>query len=110
MLRITLVYAHLNPKHTQCPIIINLCKFPRMLPLLTLRHLRNSRTRNGVASELGEDIEQNTRVSGLVEARSRHATVQLSRSTTAHNNVDALRVRLCAVRRARSVQCDDLVT
>ena len=106
MLPNTLVYAHSGPKYTQRPITMHLSKLPRML---ALRHLREIRARNSVASELGKDVEKDTRVRSLVEASSRDAAAQLGRSTTAHDNVDALRVRLCAVGGARGVQRDDLV-
>jgi hypothetical protein len=87
-----------------------LSKLPRMLPLLLpFRQLDQRRSRNRVARKHGKDIEQNTGVIGLVEARRRHASTQLGRATSANLDIDALRVGLRAVCLAGGVQGEDLV-
>jgi hypothetical protein len=81
-----------------------------MLPLLlTLRQLDQCRSWDGVTRELSEDIEQDTRIIRLIKARRRHTPTQFRRSTTANLDIDALRVRLSAIRLARSVQRENLM-
>jgi hypothetical protein len=81
-----------------------------MLPLLlTLRQLDQCRSWDGVTRELSEDIEQDTRIIRLIKARRRHTPTQFRRSTTANLDINALRVRLSAIRLARSVQREDLM-
>lgn len=79
---------------------VHLCKLPSMLPLLECLQCRSG---NSVRSKLGEQVERNTRVSRLVKARCGYTTRWLNRATAANLDVDALRIRLRAIRLAGGV-------
>ena len=88
----------------------HLCEITSMIPLLSLGQLREGRPGNGVTSELGEEVELDTRVRRLVKARRRHTSIQLDGPRARDLDVHTLGICLCAIRLPACVQCDDFVT
>lgn len=80
-----------------------------MTPLLALRQLDQCRPWSNITREGRVQIEQNARIRRLVERRRRNASTQLGRPAPRHSEIDALWIRLCTIRLARSVQRDNLV-
>lgn len=69
----------------------------------------HSWTRNGVAVQVVVNVNENTRISPLVERRRASATGSL-RSRTTNHKVDTLRVVLSSIVAPGSVQRDNLMT
>lgn len=80
-----------------------------MPPLLPLAQLRHRRSRNRIRVKARIQTEHNTRIRRLIEARGWHASTQRLSATSLDLDIDALGVRLCAIRLARGVECDDFV-
>jgi hypothetical protein len=94
------------PCHAMLTHTRHLLKVPRMLPL---RQLIQRGPRNSITRELGEQVEQDTRIRRLIKAGRGHTAAQLRGPTPRDLDIDALRVRLGAVSLARGVQRNDLV-
>lgn len=80
-----------------------------MAPLLPLSQRLQRRPRNRICGKTPEQIKLNARIRQRIKARCGHTATQLDRPAARDLDVDALRIRLCATDRSRSMQSDDFV-
>lgn len=80
-----------------------------MPPLLPLTNLLHRRPRHRIRIKRPKHIKRNPRIPRFIKARGRHTPRQRLRPTALDLDIDALGIRLRAIRLPRGVQRNDLV-
>ena len=95
--------------HTSFHILYHLGEVPGVPSPFPFGQFRQSWTWNRISSESCIEIEQDARISRLVEAGCRHTTAQRVGPCSVDLEVDALRIRLRTIRLASSMESNDLM-